>query len=144
MGLKVEFETKQILVSGLSLAIGCLIGMLGQKQYDISHTPEDQIRQLNQAASDNKASKKALSEQLTETNKALDMLKKTKTEYQNEIRPELESKIRKELEDYISKADSTYEKARHDNDMAELKLELAKQYRKTQSDRNFEEFLWRY
>lgn len=75
----------------------------------------------------NKASKSELAKQQREASEALNDLRKEKQKYQDEIRPEIEARVRKELENYISRADETYEKAKHENEMAKLRLELVRE-----------------
>lgn len=128
--MTLELTKGNIVVSASSLAIGLVSGICIDKFHQMRNTPEEVTRNLNEATLQNKASKKELEKQTSENRKVLNDIRSTKKAYQDEIRPEIESKVRKELEDYISKADSTYEKAKRENEMASLRLELAKQYRR--------------
>lgn len=128
--MTLELTKGNVIVSASSMAIGLVAGICIDKFHQMRNTPEEVTRNLNEATMQNKASKKELEKQTSENRKILNDIRNTKKAYQDEIRPEIEAKVRKELENYISKADATYEKAKRENDMAFLRLELAKQYRR--------------
>ena len=114
-------------MTAIGTGIGVVVGVLIEKYHNKMNTPEETIQKLNAATLENKAAAKELAKVKSDDEKVLSEIKKTKQAYQDEIRPELEAKIRKELESYISKADAVYEKARHENELASLKLELVDQ-----------------
>ena len=91
-------------VTAAGTGTGILIGVLLEKYHARMNTPEEVIQKLNNATLENKASAKELNKKISENEKILSEIKKTKKAYQDEIRPELEAGIRKELENYISKA----------------------------------------
>lgn len=131
-------ETKTLSDQPIMLALsyfvlGTVTGVVAHKCYTLKHTPEETIKKLEAATAEKKAAEKSYNEKYGQYRELYDKLVSTKKAYQDEIRPELESKIRKEFEDYISKADETYEKAKHENELASLKLELIKQYRRDES-----------
>ena len=144
-----EFNiTKQMVVTALSfLGLGSLIGALSQKAYDNYNTPEEKVLRMKEeeevlrlkkidVEEAVKRSREAAAEARGEQSLVKEERRKlelTKLAYQKEITPNIEAKIRKELQEYISKADSTYEKAKqlrkeveHEKELANLKLELAK------------------
>lgn len=123
--MNINLSKTSVITSFASMIVGVALGGFGVKYYDVLHTPEETIRRLEAEKAEHKASSESLEALKKETNAQISELKRTKKQYQDEIRPELESKIRTELETYISKADATYEKAKYENDMASLKLKLA-------------------
>lgn len=126
-----EINTKDLVLTMIASAVvGIEAGVLGHSYYTKKHTPEDTIRKLEAATAEKKAAADKYSEEYYKYLDVYNKLASTKKAYQDEIRPEIESKIRKELEDYIGKADETYAKAKHENEMASLRLELIKQYKK--------------
>ena len=139
--MNINLSKESTTTSILSMIFGAGMAFIASRYYSMTHTPEETIRRLETATAENKVSKNQLHEQECDTRKAINELKRTKSAYQAEIKPEIESKIRKELESYISKADETYEKAKHENELATLKLELAKQQAKSASSAQAFEWL---
>ena len=126
--MEIKINKPEAFKSAILMIVGAIAGSISMKLVDNANTPEDVLARLESAKVEYNSSKASLKEQEKETNKALDTLRKTKKAYQDEIHPTLEEKIRKDLETYISKADETYAKAKRENEMADLKLELAKEY----------------
>lgn len=126
--MEIKINKPEAIKSAILMIVGAIAGSISMKLVDNANTPEDVLARLESAKVEYNSSKASLKEQEKETNKALDSLRRTKKAYQDEIRPTLEEKIRKDLETYISKADETYAKAKRENEMADLKLELAKEY----------------
>lgn len=128
--MEFKITKEQILAIATAFGLGTSIGVYINKYHNLKNTPEETIRRLEAATAEKKAAEKSYAEQYGKYRDAYDKLVNTKQAYQDEIRPELESKIRQELKKYIDKADETYAKAKHDNELASLKLELIRQYKK--------------
>lgn len=131
MEIKITYE--QAIIAASSLFVGSLIGALCQHSYHKKHTPESKIKELNNAREAYERSKREAEKEAYDARRAYSELAGRKKAYQDEIRPAIESKIREELQTYIAQAEKTYmqakkerEDAKHDKEIANLKLELAK------------------
>lgn len=132
--MEIRITKEQILTIACAFGVGTATGVFAHKYHVMKNTPEETIRKLEAATAEKKAAEKSYSEKYSEYSAAYSKLVSIKKEYQDEIRPELEAKIRKEFQDYIGKADETYAKAKHENELASLKLELIKEYKRKHSD----------
>lgn len=118
-------------IIGASSGIGGLIfGILIQSYRNLKNTPEAVLARLETEKTEAKTAKAEATTAKAENEAVLDELRRTKYEYQQEVRKDLEPKIRQELQDYISKADETYEKAKRERELSEAKLELARRLEK--------------
>lgn len=114
----------------IGAVVGGAIGGVAVKVYDKLHTPEKTIEKLETKTAEYKTAKVEAQAKQASASRELERLRNTKKEYQAEIRPEIEKKVRDELNEYIVKADDVYAKARHDREMADVKLELIKSYQR--------------
>ena len=138
--MEIKFTKEQIITVLTSLGIGSAIGAGLEKLYSIKHTSEDTIRELKESRDALRREQDFLDSKIRQNrDEAASVraeqykLSSMKREYQNEIKPEIEAKIRKELQTYISDAEKKYgqakeelQKAKHEREIADLKLELAK------------------
>lgn len=119
------------LLTGGSIIGAFLFGAVMQKYRDTINTPESVINKLNAAKESANTAKAELAEQTRKNQDAYAALVSTKKQYQDEIRPKIEAKVRKELNDYILKADEKYEKAKKENELASLKMQLCNRDRES-------------
>lgn len=115
----------------IGAVVGGVVGGVAVKVYDKHHTPEKTIEKLETKTEEYKAAKAEAQAKEASASQELATLRRTKYEYQAEIRPEIENKVRAELNEYITKADDVYARAKHDREMADVKLELIKSYQRT-------------
>lgn len=107
------------------MALSALAGGTYISYKNLKNTPEDVIRRMNEATEEAKKAKKEADGARALAAATKIALENKKKEYQDEIRPDIEKAIRAELNNYIERADVVYEKAKHEKELAELKLELA-------------------
>lgn len=117
---------KNVLLFVAVFGTGALAGIGYQSYKQLKNTPEATLTKLEIAKQEAKAATEESKKAKKEASEEYAKLRNTKKQYQDEIRPDIEAKIRKDLEDYISKADETYEKAKKENELASLKLDMAK------------------
>ena len=109
-----------------AIAIGFTCGVIFEKYHNLKNTPEATITKLQNAKEESKKAKKEYDAAYKANQEVLTKIQNTKDQYKAEVRADVEAKVRKELENYISKADETYEKAKKENELASVKLELSK------------------
>lgn len=119
---EVLFATGAIVLAGGAFAGG----YFASNYSHLKNTPESVIAKMEAAKEQAKAEQAIAAKDRVAAEVALNALKNTKRQYQDEIRPGIEAKVRKELQTYISEADKKYEDAKRQRELADLKLELVK------------------
>lgn len=139
MEIKTTSEN-MIMLACTFFGVGAVTGLFGHKYYALKHTPEETIKELKDSREALRREQDFLDSKIRQNrDEAAQVraeqrkLQSMKTDYQNEIKPEIEAKLRKELQTYISEAEKKYEqakselqKAKHEREIADLKLDLAK------------------
>lgn len=119
-------KSTDLFATGTLVVIGFAGGVFFEKYHNLKNTPEATITKLENAKEESKKAKKEYDAAYKANQEVLTKIQNTKDQYKAEVRADVEAKVRKELENYISKADETYEKAKKENELASVKLELSK------------------
>lgn len=119
-------KSTDLFATGTLVVIGFVGGVFFEKYHNLKNTPEATITKLENAKEESKKAKKEYDAAYKANQEVLTKIQNTKDQYKAEVRADVEAKVRKELENYISKADETYEKAKKENELASVKLELSK------------------
>lgn len=124
------------IISACSAIVGGIAGYFVSNYHHMKNTPESTIARLEMARETLKVAREGAVKARDDCRKEIEELKRTKKEYQDEMRPEIEKSIRSELESYISEADETYRLAKEKNEMADVKLKLLKEMQKNSANSN--------
>lgn len=132
---------RNILLGIGTFIIGGGAGYVISDYIHLKNTPESVIANLNSSRDELKREKEELRKETIKNNDILNELRKKKKEYQDEIRSSIEKDVREELKEYIEEADKKYDEAKRENEMAEVRLELAKKYYNQKPETNYYDWM---